>query len=201
MIFYDLREYIDYLDREGEIVHVKKEVDWNLEVGAIIRRSYDLKAPAPLFEKIRGYPPGYRILGAPLGTSSRQNAYFSRLAISLDMPPEATYEQIVKEYNQRCSRLIPPKFVETGPCKENILLGDDVDLLKLPVPLIHEGDGGRYLGTWHLVITRDPETDWVNWGMYRLMVVDGKTMACQIRPDQHIGLHYHQKYEVINQPM
>lgn len=201
MIFSDLREYIDHLDREGEIVHVKKEVDWNLEVGAVIRRSYDLKAPAPLFEKIRGYPPGYRILGAPVGTSARPNAYFSRLAISLDMPPETSYEQIVEEYNQRSSRLIPPRVVESGPCKENILLGEDVDLLKLPIPLIHEGDGGRYLGTWNLVITRDPDTGWVNWGMYRLMVIDGKTMACQIRPDQHIGMHYYQKYEARNKPM
>lgn len=196
MVFNDLREYIDCLDREGEIVHVEKEVDWNLEVGAVIRRSYDLKAPAPLFENIRGYPPGCRILGAPLGTSARPNAYFARLALSLDMPPASTFEQIVKEYNRRCSRLIPPRIVETGPCKENILLGEEVDLLRLPVPLLHQGDGGRYIGTWHMVITRDPDTNWVNWGMYRLMVVDGKTMACQIRPDQHIGLHYHQKHEV-----
>jgi len=201
MVFKDLRDYIDALDREGEVVHIEQEVDWNLELGAIIRRSYDLKAPAPLFENIKGYPKGHRILGAPVGTSARPKRYFSRLAISLDMPPDSSYQQIVEEYNKRSRRLIPPVFADSGPCKENISTGEDVDLLKFPVPLIHKGDGGRYIGTWHIVITKDPDTGWVNWGMYRLMVVDGKTMACQIRRDQHIGAHYHQKYEARNRPM
>lgn len=201
MVFNDLREYIDLLEKEGEVVRIKGEVDWHLEVGAVIRRSYDLKAPAPLFENIKGYTSGHRILGAPLGTSAKPGRYFARLAISLDMPPESSYEEIMEEYNKRSEQLLPPVVVETGPSKENILLGDDIDLLKFPVPYLHDGDGGRYIGTWHIVITKDPDSDWVNWGMYRLMVIDGKTMACQIRRDQHIGMHYHQKYEARNQPM
>jgi len=48
MIFHDLREYIRLLDQKGETVHIKQEVDWHLELGAIIRRSYDLK-PCPAF--------------------------------------------------------------------------------------------------------------------------------------------------------
>ena len=40
---------------------------------------------------------------------------------------------------------MPPRRVPTGPCKENKLLGKDVDLWRLPTPLIHDGDGGRYL--------------------------------------------------------
>ena len=201
MIFHDLREYIDLLDQKGEVVHVKKEVDWHLEVGAIIRRSYDLKAPAPLFENIKGYPQGFRILGAPIGTSARPNHYFSRLAISLNMPEDFSYEQIVDEYNRRSGQLIPPVLVKTGPCKENILVGADIDLFRFPVPYLHEGDGGRYIGTWHLVVTKDPDSGWVNWGMYRLMAVDHKTMAGLVRRDQHIGQHYYQKYEVRDKPM
>jgi len=201
MVFCDLRGYIDFLDKEGEIVRIKQEVDWHLEVGAIIRRSYDLKAPAPLFENLKGYPPGFRILGAPIGTSARPNRYFSRLAISLDMPAESSYERIVEEYGKRSSRSIAPVLVDTGPCKENIVTGEDIDLFRFPIPYLHQGDGGRYLGTWHLVVTKDPDSGWINWGMYRIMVIDSKTMACQIRPDQHIGIHYHQKYEARNQPM
>lgn len=107
MIFHDLREYIDFLDNRGEIVHIRQKVDWDLEIGAIIRRSYDLKAPAPLFENIKGYPAGFRILGAPVGVSRRPNRYFSRLAISLDIPEDSSYEQIVNEYIKKNSRLIP----------------------------------------------------------------------------------------------
>ena len=73
MVYSDLREFIDVLEQEDELVRIRREVDWNLEVGAIIRHSYDLRAPAPLFEKIRGYPKGYCILGAPLGLSSKPN--------------------------------------------------------------------------------------------------------------------------------
>ena len=50
MAYRDLREYIEKLEEEKELVRIKEEVDWNLEVGAIIRRSNDLKAPAPFFE-------------------------------------------------------------------------------------------------------------------------------------------------------
>jgi 4-hydroxy-3-polyprenylbenzoate decarboxylase len=201
MIFNDLREFIDCLDREGEIVHVTQEVDWYLEIGAIIRHSYDLKAPAPLFEKIKGYPSGFRILGAPVGTSVQPGRYFSRLAVSLDMPADFSYEQIVEAYIKKSNRLIPPVLVKSGPCKENILLGEDIDLLKFPVPHLHDGDGGRYLGTWHMVVTKDPDSGWMNWGMYRVMVADHKTMTGLIRPDQHIGLHYYQKYEARKKPM
>jgi 3-polyprenyl-4-hydroxybenzoate decarboxylase len=202
MIFHDLREYIRLLDQKGEVVHIKQEVDWHLELGAIIRRSYDLKAPAPLFEKIKGYSQGFRILGAPIGTSSLPNQYFSRLALSLDMPADFSYEQIVNEYNKKRGRqLIPPVWVPTGPCKENILLGDEIDLFKFPVPYVHEGDGGRYIGSWHIVVTKDPDSGWVNWGMYRLMVVDRTTMTGLLRRDQHIGQHYYQKYEARNKPM
>jgi UbiD family decarboxylase len=46
-----------------------------------------------------------------------------------------------------------------APCKENIFMGDQVDVYRFPAPMIHEGDVGRYIGTWDLVVTKDPETD------------------------------------------
>ena len=73
MPYRDLREWIATLDKLGEIQHINEEVDWNLEVGAIIRRSYDLKAPAPLFENLKGYSKSYRLFGGPLGTSRNPN--------------------------------------------------------------------------------------------------------------------------------
>jgi 4-hydroxy-3-polyprenylbenzoate decarboxylase len=201
MIFSDLRAYIEALEKEGEVVRIRKEVDWNLELSGIIRRSYDLKAPAPLFENIKGYPGGYRILGAPIGLSDRQGRSLARLAISLGFPADSTFTEIVERCTGRRKERIKPVVVDTGPCKENIFLGDQVNLLELPVPFFHKGDGGRYIGTWHIVVTKDPETNWVNWGMYRLMVIDKETMGCLLRPDQHIGLHYYQKYELMGRPM
>src|SRR3989304_10326889 len=124
MVFNDLREYIAELEKEGELRRIKKEVDWDQEVGAIIRRSYDLKAPAPLFEKIKGCPKGYRILGAPVGTSSAPNRLHCRLAISMGLPPTSTREEIIERYIKGKNNFLKPILVKEGPCKENILLGD-----------------------------------------------------------------------------
>ena len=66
-----LREYVDQLKALGEIQEIDVEVDWNLEMGAIIRRTYELQAPAPLFTRIKGIEPGFRVLGAPAGLSRR----------------------------------------------------------------------------------------------------------------------------------
>jgi len=201
MTFLDLREYIDALESEGELVRISKEVDWDLELSAVIRRSYDLGAPAPLFENIKGYPRGYRILGAPVGLSSKPGRTLARLAISLGFPADATFTEIVEGCTAKRRERLKPVIVDSGPCKENIFLGDQVNLLKLPIPFFHQGDGGRYIGTWHIVVTKDPDTGWVNWGMYRLMVIDERTMGCLLRPDQHIGAHYYQKYEPKGKPM
>ncbi|TMA64086.1 MAG: UbiD family decarboxylase [Deltaproteobacteria bacterium] len=73
------------------------------------------------------------------------------------------------------------------------LLSGDIDLFKFPVPLWHERDGGRYIGTGHVVITRDPDEDWVNVGCYRVMVHDRNSMGMNISPGKHGRMH-RQKY-------
>ena len=59
----DLRDYLDILEEYQEVQRIAAEVDWNLEMGAITRRVYDLGAPAALFENVKGYPKGFRALG------------------------------------------------------------------------------------------------------------------------------------------
>ncbi len=197
----DLREYVSLLEECGELQRVRKEVDWNLEIGAIIRRCYDIGAPAPLFERINGYPDGYRVLGAPMGPSKNPaHSLYARVALALGLAPNAPAQEIMRVYLKRKERPIKPERVQAGACKENVLTGDKIDLLRFPVPYIHGGDGGRYIGTWHTVIAKDPESSWVNWGMYRLMVHDSNTLGCLFPMQQHIG-HIYQKYESRNLPM
>ncbi len=197
----DLRDFLTVLEKHGELVRIQEEVDWRLEMGAITRRCYDLGAPAALFENVKGYPRGYRTLGAPLGQSRREgHSLFARTALALGLPPDTSAKEIMRSYLERKEKPLKPTLVKTAPCKENILLGDDVDLLRFPVPLIHGGDGGRYIGTWHTVITKDPDSSWVNWGMYRLMIHDRNTLGCLFPMQQHIGQIY-QKFEAKNLPM
>ena len=63
---------------------------------------------------------------------------------------------------------------------ENVMEGKDIDLFSLPVPRWHEDDGGRYLGTAHVVITRDIDEGWVNLGCYRVMVHDHDALVAPL---------------------
>jgi len=178
MAFNNVREFIDKLEKEGEALRIEEEVDWNLEAGAMIRRSNEVGLPALFFQKVKDYPEGYTLFGEALSNHRR-------IAIAMDMEPDTHVRQIIEEYIKRKKSPIKPVLVDDGPCKENIQIGAEVDLFKFPVPMIHEGDGGRFIGTWHLTICKDLNSDWVNWGMYRHMVHNKNTIGAQTRPHTH----------------
>jgi phenylphosphate carboxylase alpha subunit len=198
MPYRDLREFLEKLEAEGELARVAAEVDWNLEVGAITRRGLDLRLSALLFEHVKGYSRNYRLLGNLFGPT--RPVAQGRLALAFDLPRTTLPLDIIADFRQRVVGRVKPKVVVGGPCQENVHLGDEVDLLEFPAPLVHGSDGGRYIGTWHVDVTRDPDTGWVNWGMYRHMVHDRRTMGLLAHPSQHAGMMY-QKYEERGQPM
>jgi 4-hydroxy-3-polyprenylbenzoate decarboxylase len=196
-----LREYIEALQALGELQEIDVEVDCNLEMGAIIRRSYELRAPAPLFNRIRGIEPGFRVLGAPAGVSGQKDLFLARVALSLGLPPIARALEIVEALVEAHGKPpIAPRRVPSGPCKENKLLGPAVDLSRLPAPLIHDGDGGRYLNTWGTIIVRTPDGLWTNWSITRIMVTGKNTMAGGVIPTQHLGIIYRQ-WQALGRPM
>ena len=179
MAFSDIREFIARLEKEGDAQRIEEEVDWNLEAGAMTRRSIEQDLPAPFFQKLKGYPQGYRLFGEALSTHRR-------IAIAMEMDANTSVKELIKEYSKRKQSPIKPILVKNGPCKENIRKGNDVNLLEFPVPFIHEGDGGRYIGTWHLTICKDLNSNWVNWGTYRHMLHDKNTIGLQAGPPTHL---------------
>jgi 4-hydroxy-3-polyprenylbenzoate decarboxylase len=196
-----LRDYIEHLRALGEIQDIDVEVDWNLELGAIIRRSYELQAPAPFFQRIRGIEPGFRVLGAPAGLSCQKGMSLVRVALSLGLPPTATAAEIIETLAAAHERPpLPPQRVSQGPCQENKLFGTDVDLEKLPAPWIHEGDGGRYLNTWGTIIVRTPDGHWTNWSITRVMLASKNTLTGAVIPQQHLGIIYAQ-WRALGRPM
>lgn len=185
------REYVEKLEACGEIVPVTKEVDWNLEMSAITRHAYDLPSAAPLFKNIKDCTPGFEVLGAPVGLSPDKEHPFKRVALSLGLPIDTSAPGIVKAWSELADVTpIPPREVETGACKENKLFGKDVDLTKLPVPLIHYGDGGRYINTYGIFIARTPDGSWVNWAISRAMLDGPQTIAGVVIPTQDFGKIY-----------
>src|SRR4030042_5913607 len=113
MPFKDLREFIAKLEKEGEAFRIEEEVDWDLEAGAILRRSCEACLPAPFFQKMKGYPTGYRLFG---GVASN----YRRIAIAWDMEPDTPPKEIMEEFLRRKEKPINPKLAKEAPCKENI---------------------------------------------------------------------------------
>ena len=143
-----LRDFIDALEQIGEVQPIYLEVDWNLEIGAITRRSYELRAPAPLFNVIKGSERGLRVLGAPGGVSASPALRFARVALTLGFEPDTPARKIVESLAGAQSRPgIAARWLSTGPCKENVMLGKDIDRLRFAAPFIHASDGGRYIQT------------------------------------------------------
>jgi UbiD family decarboxylase len=199
----DLRAFLDALDALGDLKYVTREVSADLEAAAITRLSYERQTPAPLFENVADVTPGFRLFGAPAGLSSIPGKPLARLALALGLPPETTAADLV-EHLVRTRDLppVPPKLVpaEEAPCKQNILLGDEATLDRFPTPMVHEGDGGKYLNTWGIIVAKTPDGRWTNWSIARIMHNDGKHMTGLIVPPQHIGLIW-QEWAKLGKPM
>jgi 4-hydroxy-3-polyprenylbenzoate decarboxylase len=190
----DNRKFIEALEKTGDLVRVRQEVDWDLEVGAIIRRANEKRYPAVLFENVKDYPAGYRIFGSPLGT-------YRRVAVAMGLDPDIPIRELQEEYERRIQHPVKPVVVKDAPCKENIILGDNVDLHHFPAPMSHEGDGGRYLGSWHFVITQHPDDNWTNWGMYRLMLYNKRYTTVSLHVMNHGGRLFYRDYLPKKEPM
>ncbi len=183
-----MREHLAALAGLGDLREVRAEVDTHLEIGAVIRWSVENRDPAPLFTNIRGYEPGFRVLGAPGALSSLPEARYARVAMALGLDPATHPLEIVEELATAKQLIpIPPVIVDSGPCQQNVLPGTEADLKKFPVPLIHDGDGGRYINTWGAIVVRTPDGTWTNWSIARVMMLDGQTMVGMIRPLQDVG--------------
>jgi UbiD family decarboxylase len=194
----DLRDLLERIEAMGELVRLDG-VDWNLEMGAlsemVCHQAKEGRAPALLFDKVAGYPEGFRVLSGSTNSTRR-------LAEALGFPPPGGPTDVVKAFRQRMRTsfaLVPPVEVPDGPVLENVDRDDDVNLFKFPVPFLHEHDGGRYIGTEDVVSTRDPDSRWVNSATYRVMVHDENTCGIWMSPGKH-GRLIREKYFARGQP-
>ncbi|KAJ4129032.1 hypothetical protein NW768_007561 [Fusarium equiseti] len=187
------RRFIQELQDENDLVVIDEEIDPHLELGAIVRKAYETEDKAPLFNNVKGAQSTglFRILGAPVGASKITGKRFIRIAKSLGLPSTATGQEIINKIHET-KRLpkIPPKEVDSGPVKDFKIFGDDIDLRKLPSPLLHQDDGGRFIQTFGMFIVETPEGSWVNWSITRGMINenDPKSLICPVIPRQDIGV-------------
>ncbi|MFJ1472054.1 MULTISPECIES: UbiD family decarboxylase [Massilia] len=185
----DLRPWIEEVRALGELVEVDG-ADWNLELGAIselnVKRA---RPPALLFDRIPGYADGFRVMTC--STSSP-----ARLSSILRLGHHDTHAGLVQALRgkprqwQTQAPDYEPVDVGTGPVFENVASGADVDVEAFPAPLWHEKDGGRYIGTGCMVVTRDLDSDWVNVGTYRVMIHDRNHVGLDMIPGKHGAIQY-----------
>ncbi|MBI4322426.1 MAG: UbiD family decarboxylase [Chloroflexi bacterium] len=188
MAYKDLREWLAKVEEFGELRRLEG-VDLEQELGAIYEMSCSKKSlPTVIFDKFPGCPPGYRIV-----TTSRSPMSTS---LTLGLPVSTDVLRMTQALREKVAepRRIPPKVVETGPILENVHLDDDVDLFEFPVPKWHELDGGYYMGTGDVVITRDPDEGWINLGTYRIQRHDKNTLGLYISPGKHGRIHREKYY-------
>src|SRR5246500_4987762 len=162
--FGDLRGWIAALGAAGELRRIDAEVDWNIELGTIARLAQGADTgPAVLFNNIRDYGANARCRQVFTGGLSSAR----RVAMMFGMSPDTHPRELVRLGRTVLADAVAPKIVSTGPVKENIVKGDDVDLYELPVPQWNRLDGGRYIMTYGGVVTKDPETGVMNVGVHR----------------------------------
>jgi len=177
-MFNDLREFIARVNQVGELQQVDG-ADWDLEIGRISEIETESASPRLLlFDNIKGHEPGYRVASILFGTPRR-------IALLFGLPEDLTGINLVRAMKERLEQgitPIPPVEVKTGPVMENVFTGDDVDIMKFPTPKWHMLDGGRYIGTNSVTITRDPDGGWVNVAPNRVQVHDRNTATINLRP-------------------
>lgn len=146
-----LQEYVDDLEKSGFLVRIKEEV--GVDELPLIMEANPLKAI--LVEKIKDCE--FQFLA---NAYSNQDMYAWALGCNKKETGSVMAELATKR--------ISPRIVNTAPCKDVILKGQEVDLTRLPLFLHHDRDGHAYTND-NMVISKDPETGITDWGIYRSM--------------------------------
>jgi len=200
--FEDLREYVESLEKIDQLKRIKTRVSVDLEIAEILRRvMYKNEGPAVLFENVERYK--IPVLGNAFGS-------LRRLKIALDME---NFEEIGERMSALTRLKIPqgllnkfkmlpklseiadygPKSVNSGPITE-VIETSNPSLDILPIIKSFPKDSGRFI-TFGITVTKNPETQIRNMGVYRLQVIDSKKAIMHWQIHKRGALHYEMNKE------
>jgi len=181
--FKDLRSFAAALEAAGQLKRVKVEVDVDLEIAEILRRVTYSRGPAVLFEKVKGYQ--IPVLGNAFGSLNRM-----RMALGTD-----SFEELGKRITNILKMEIPstfldkirsistlrelssyaPRMVKRGSVMD-VIEAEKPSLSFLPAIKSWPKDAGRFI-TFGLVVTKNPESNVRNIGVYRMQIYDDTSAA------------------------
>ncbi len=181
----DLRSWLQQVEQMGELQVISQELDWNEETSALnYMVAQQEGAPALVFEKLKDAAPGFRSLHNLFGTSKE------RIALAFGLPLGTPLRELIHMVRTNFRRKLPPAVVsaEGAVVNENVIEGKQVDITMFPAPKMWPLDGGRYLGTWDVFITRDLEDGHLNLGTYRQMVKSAQELFVYWSPGKDARL-------------
>ncbi|MEH6583066.1 MAG: 4-hydroxy-3-polyprenylbenzoate decarboxylase [Halioglobus sp.] len=181
MKYKDLREFIDFLEKRGELKRIQTEVDPHLEMTEICDRTLRAGGPALLFENPKGYntPVLANLFGTEqrvaLGMGAENLSSLREIGEILAYlrqpdPPKGLRDAWDKAPILKQVLNMGPKMVKNAPCQHHVKQGEEVDLRQLPIQTCWPGDAGPLI-TWPLVVTRAPNKERQNLGIYRLQLI------------------------------
>lgn len=178
----DLRSWLDLVAGVGLLKTINGEVDPNEELAAITYlATREVGSPALLFESLPGNPHGVRILSNMLGSSKE------RYALTVGLNPRASTQEMIEATRSIVKRRVAPVLVpdDAAPVNEVVLRGHEIDLTQLPVPTFWPADGGPFIGTGSVTLTRNPATGRVNVGVYRQQLLGPRRIGLNFVPGRH----------------
>ena len=181
MIFKDLRDFIAALEKEGELKRISTEVSSHLEVTEISDRTLKSQGPALLFENIKGS--SIPLLANLFGSARRIALGMGQdnldglrdvgklLAFLKEPKPPSGWKDLWENLpNYKSVLNISPNVKRSAPCQEVVIKDEEVDLSIFPIQTSWPGDAGP-LVTWPLVITKGPDKERQNLGIYRMQQI------------------------------
>ncbi len=181
MKYKDLRDFIKLLEKRGQLKRVKAPVSPDLEMTEICDRTLRAGGPALLFENVTGYdtPVLGNLFGTPdrvaLGMGEESVEKLRDVGKLLAFLKEPDPPKGLKDAWQKLPIFkqvlnMGPKEVSRPACQQIVIHQNDVDLDKLPIQTCWPGDAAP-LVTWPLVITRGPNKERQNLGIYRMQKI------------------------------
>ncbi len=178
----DLQEFLQTIERYKDLRQISG-ASQELEIGVLTEIVNEREGPALLFDHIPSTDQSFRLLTNFL-TTARQ------VALLFGLPYDSSALDIARFIKDKLKVVesLPPKLVSTGPVSEVEVDGARMNLEAVPAPKWHEQDGGRYLGTGCVVLTRDLQAGWVNAGTYRIQLHGPDLLGIYVSPGHHASI-------------
>ena len=179
-----MQQFISLLEAQNELQRVTTPTELRYAIGTITRLEQHKNrqgGKALLFEDISGFP-GKSVFTNGLGT-------LPRIALACGLDKRIPARSLIAQMRERFSNPIMPVTIKEAPGPSTFIPLKDIDLFKLPVPTWSTEETSPYIGTWHLNITKDPDTGVRNVGVYRMMLLDKSSTTLSVYPSSHLNAH------------